>query len=81
MAAFDGALGEMPLGPLSVPPGCGGGGGGGGGLMAAFDGAERSRPVLIVADHQREAYLLREATVVAEQQKRLAPQATTMMSG
>jgi hypothetical protein len=39
-AVFDGALGEMPLGPLPVPPGCGGGGGGGGGLMAAFDGGD-----------------------------------------
>jgi hypothetical protein len=39
-AAFDGALGEMPLGPLPVPPGCGAGGGGGDSLTAAFDGAE-----------------------------------------
>jgi hypothetical protein len=84
------ASGEMPLGPLPVPPGCGGGGG----LMAAFDGAEaggrlrmlaigsaldggggivgrrreRSRSVLIIADHQREAHLLGEAAVLAEQQ-------------
>lgn len=90
-AAFDGALDEMPLGPLPVPPGSGGGGGGGGGggLMAAFDGgdrepcraqrvgdetgivgwrSERSRPVLIIADHQREAQLLGEAVVLTEQQ-------------
>jgi hypothetical protein len=30
--------------------------------------SERSRPVLIIADHQREAYLLREAPVPAEHQ-------------
>jgi hypothetical protein len=30
--------------------------------------SERSRPVLIIADHQCEAYLLREAAVLAEQQ-------------
>lgn len=30
--------------------------------------SERSRPVLIIADHQREAHLPRDAAVLAEQQ-------------
>jgi hypothetical protein len=56
MAAFDGGDCE-PRGAQRV-----------GDETGIVVGSERSRPVLIIADHQREAYLLGEAVVLTEQQ-------------